>query len=230
MKTFLTWWDSKLSWWSSRSLAWWVNHLTALYVGAAILVMAARFDELLKLDLNELGDFSAGVFGPIAFVWLITGYIQQGHELRLSSNALSAQAEEMKHSALRQDRLADPDLVITHIGFAGSGAEPHDVFSIENFGESCRELSVSFIPAFNPDKAAIQHQDVAAGNLARGAQCSFVLSEPAQHGGLMVIKYVRKTGTYGRVGFVITKMLSGIHILPAADRVLEDCLKAPTLA
>ena len=32
---------------------------------------------------NELGDFLAGTFAPVAFLWLVLGFFQQGAELRL---------------------------------------------------------------------------------------------------------------------------------------------------
>lgn len=39
-------------------------------------------------SLNELGDFLAGIFAPIAFFWLILGYIQQGKQLDQNTRAL----------------------------------------------------------------------------------------------------------------------------------------------
>lgn len=43
---------------------------------------------LLLLDLNEVGDFLAGVAAPAAFYWLIVGYGLQRKELSLSVNNL----------------------------------------------------------------------------------------------------------------------------------------------
>jgi hypothetical protein len=83
-------------------LEWWAAHLTAFYIGGAILIMGAKFDELISLKLNEVGDFAAGAFGPVAFLWLVLGYIQQGRELKLSSEALRMQAEELKSSVAQQ--------------------------------------------------------------------------------------------------------------------------------
>ncbi len=37
---------------------------------------------------NEIGDFLSGIFSPIAFLWLILGYIQQGQELKQSTAAI----------------------------------------------------------------------------------------------------------------------------------------------
>lgn len=48
-------------------------------------------------DLNSLGDFLAGVFAPVAFLWLILGYVQQGEALRKQSDALEFQIKEFKN-------------------------------------------------------------------------------------------------------------------------------------
>ena len=53
----------------------------------------------LEMKPNEHGDFFAGVFAPIAFLWLVIGYMQQGAELRANTNALAEQAQEARHAA-----------------------------------------------------------------------------------------------------------------------------------
>ncbi|MEX5262336.1 hypothetical protein, partial [Kocuria sp. CPCC 205263] len=47
---------------------------------------------------NELGDFFAGVFSPVAFLWLILGFIQQHKELVNNTAQLNLQAQELKKS------------------------------------------------------------------------------------------------------------------------------------
>jgi hypothetical protein len=56
---------------------------------------------------NEWGDFFAGFFAPLAFLWLVLGYLQQGEELRLSSKALQLQADELRNSVEQQRELVD---------------------------------------------------------------------------------------------------------------------------
>lgn len=51
------------------------------------------------MPANEVGDFLAGAFSPLAFAWLVLGFIQQGIELRQNSAALILQAEELKSAA-----------------------------------------------------------------------------------------------------------------------------------
>jgi hypothetical protein len=60
-----------------------------------------------KMTPNEWGDFLAGCFAPLAFLWLVLGYLQQGDELRLSTDALRLQAEELKNSVQQQRELVE---------------------------------------------------------------------------------------------------------------------------
>lgn len=60
-----------------------------------------------QMKPNEWGDFFAGVFAPLAFLWLVLGYLQQGEELRLSTDALRLQAEELKNSVEQQRELVE---------------------------------------------------------------------------------------------------------------------------
>ena len=47
---------------------------------------------------NEFGDFLAGAFSPVAFFWLVLGYLQQQKELQQNTKALELQALELKNS------------------------------------------------------------------------------------------------------------------------------------
>lgn len=60
------------------------------------------FEELRKLQLNEKGDFLAGIFSPLAFLWLVYGYLQQGQELKQNTEALRLQAVELRNSVAQQ--------------------------------------------------------------------------------------------------------------------------------
>ncbi|UHG95827.1 hypothetical protein [Pseudomonas sp. 7-41] len=81
--------------------------ITGAYLaGVATLVFWKR-TTIPELELNEIGDFLAGVFGPVAFLWLVLGYLQQGRELKLSSEALQLQAQELKNSVEQQKELVD---------------------------------------------------------------------------------------------------------------------------
>jgi len=57
------------------------------------------------MSLNEVGDFLAGIFSPLAFLWLVLGFLQQGKELQASRSALLLQAEELRSSVEQQKEL-----------------------------------------------------------------------------------------------------------------------------
>lgn len=72
-------------------------------IGVTILVLSVIFvprsSDIWKLlrggDLNELGDFLAGVFTPVAFGWLIYGYILQYKAFRLQREGLEQTRETL---------------------------------------------------------------------------------------------------------------------------------------
>lgn len=180
MKRCLEYWNQQAQWWCSRSFEWWAAHFTALYVGGAILIMGARFDELIALHLNEIGDLSAGVFGPVAFLWLVLGYIQQGRELKVSSKALQMQAAELKESVDQQRALAEaqqenlrhyerslePLLDLKYLGPYQVQGEWMENFEISNFGTYCDGVVIR-LSSEGVDRYPMQleplHRDVVRG-------------------------------------------------------------------
>ncbi|WP_143226416.1 hypothetical protein, partial [Acinetobacter baumannii] len=56
------------------------------------------------LNSNELGDFLAGIFAPLAFLFLYLGYIQQSKELQQNTQALSLQAHELTNLVNNQKK------------------------------------------------------------------------------------------------------------------------------
>lgn len=63
---------------------------------------------------NAWGDFFAGASAPMAFLWLVVGYFQQGDELRqntqalkLQEKALQLQVEELRASVEQQKHLVE---------------------------------------------------------------------------------------------------------------------------
>lgn len=89
---------------SARNIA----NMTALWFGVTLMWLTAAVflavfwpseKPFFELTLNELGDYLSGVVSPVAFVWLILGYSQQGHELRSSIITFKEQSEELRKSA-----------------------------------------------------------------------------------------------------------------------------------
>jgi hypothetical protein len=81
--------------------------LTVLYLFGAWWLFEGRLPEIRALKPNEVGDLLAGVFGPLAILWVILGYFQQGQELRVNTEALRLQAEELRHSVEQQRQLVE---------------------------------------------------------------------------------------------------------------------------
>lgn len=79
--------------------------LSAIYAYFIWFLVNSRISLLKTMDLNNLGDFLAGVFGPIAILWLVLGFFQQGYELRQNNKALKLQAEELKNSVDQQKEM-----------------------------------------------------------------------------------------------------------------------------
>lgn len=55
----------------------------------------SRAKDISTMELNEWGDTLAGAFGPVAFLWLVLGFLQQREELRLNTMALQLQAHDL---------------------------------------------------------------------------------------------------------------------------------------
>lgn len=97
----------RFAFWRSLSPAqiamWAVTVAWILYLAAVVNAPGAS---LASLDLNELGDFLAGGFAPLAFAWLIYGYFMQASELRLQREELQLQREEMANTRAELARTA----------------------------------------------------------------------------------------------------------------------------
>jgi len=79
--------------------------ISVVYSLGLAYVLYRRWDQLFGLKLNEFGDLMAGAFGPLAILWLVLGYFQQGIELRINSDALKLQADELANSVEQQREL-----------------------------------------------------------------------------------------------------------------------------
>src|SRR5688572_10764591 len=69
---------------------------SVLWVGGFL--VSTFWNGLPDMKPNEWGDWAAGLAAPLAFLWLVVGYLQQGEELRANVDALKQQAVELKNS------------------------------------------------------------------------------------------------------------------------------------
>ncbi|MDO7476105.1 hypothetical protein Q5X68_10085 [Acinetobacter baumannii] len=100
-----------------------------------------NLDEFNSLKLNEKGDFLAGVFSPLAFLWLVYGYLQQGRELKQNTESLRIQAIELRNSVEEQKKLIkihEDDQKVQHeqakpiFEFEGLCFDPDQVVMVED--------------------------------------------------------------------------------------------------
>jgi hypothetical protein len=98
----------------SRTLSILGVAITVVYLGILWFIFDGRLTEILMMPPNEIGDLLAGMFGPLAILWLILGFFQQGIELRQNTNALKlqekalqAQVDELHNSVQQQKELVD---------------------------------------------------------------------------------------------------------------------------
>jgi hypothetical protein len=69
-------------------------------------ILWLKADAAADLDLNEWGDFLAGATAPLALMWIVIGYFLQGEELRLNTDALKLQQQELKNQVAETAILA----------------------------------------------------------------------------------------------------------------------------
>ena len=84
-----------------------LGFLSIFYFVAVLFFRSNDAWELLRRgDLNELGDFLAGVFTPLAFSWLVYGYFLQSRELRLQREELTLTRKQLgKQTELLQEQV-----------------------------------------------------------------------------------------------------------------------------
>jgi hypothetical protein len=82
--------------------------VSAIWFGAtAVYVFVFKgVDKFSELDPNSMGDFFAGFAAPLAFLWLVLGYLQQGEELELQRKELELQRKEIERLAGEAKRQA----------------------------------------------------------------------------------------------------------------------------
>jgi hypothetical protein len=144
---------------------------TVVWLATGIYLMVVRGDHSNLPKPNEWGDIFAGLAAPVAFLWLVLGFLQQGRELQLSTKALELQVTELKNSVeqqqelvkvtreqlaanvaeierTRQDeiRAAAPFFSLSTTGYSsGSDGIRHDLVLV-NTGATATELNFQYVP------------------------------------------------------------------------------------
>lgn len=81
-----------------------------LLLGALYISIKVGWANVADLPADILGNFLEGAFAPLAFLWLVIGYFLQHRELEQNTEALRAQAVEIKRTAeqaiIQSERMA----------------------------------------------------------------------------------------------------------------------------
>jgi hypothetical protein len=81
--------------------------VSVLYVVGLTIYSAFVWRNMLAMKPDEFATFLSGVFAPLAFLWLVLGFRQQGDELQNSARALWLQGEELRNSVEQQRQLVE---------------------------------------------------------------------------------------------------------------------------
>lgn len=165
------------------------------------------------MGLNEVGDFLAGAFGPVAILWLVLGFFQQGVELRQGTEALKLQAAELKNSVVQQCELVAAQkaslknyesslqpLLILDISRTGWGQEGFYVgLKIVNTGDYCESVVVKVFATDND----IRRADL--DPILSGATCFATFGNlPEWEDFNVVVDYKTRSGVPSSQSFSVT--------------------------
>ncbi|KAB7772126.1 hypothetical protein [uncultured Xanthomonas sp.] len=216
--------------------------LTLVYIIGLCIFFEGRVAEIRGLAPNNVGDFLAGVFGPVAILWLILGYFQQGVELKQNTRALELQAEELRNSVEQQRELveitrrqvdaelsalhaeqqrqreaAQPKFVFHGAGGIISGGKATYTSTVKNLGNTATEVTIS---------TGIQLRSHSFGRIfswSRNEERRFewsYLTDLAEEPMQLTVSYVDAAGVPGTQAFQVTPNLARDHhmveIMPIA--------------
>jgi len=122
--------------------------IVGLSISYIAIILFFRGNEALEFlrtgKLNELGDFLAGFFTPLAFGWLIYGYLLQSKELRLQREELSLTRDQLnKQTELLQEQVtADLRDTIPHLTLRIASPEDWWEWIIENKGGNAKNIEL----------------------------------------------------------------------------------------
>ncbi|MCX8809391.1 hypothetical protein [Vibrio parahaemolyticus] len=203
--------------------------MTALYMVGLLSILSDRIGQILVMDLNEVGGFFAGIFGPVAFLWLVLGFLQQGKELQQSTKALELQAAELNESVKQQQELvevtraqleaernvvelenkrrveaAKPNFVFLAVGATHSSGKSTFRVNVKNTGSTSTNLNIVF-----SEPMAHQHPtEVHAWEMSQEVQFQFRFASAIPEESTVTIHYVDALGSSGQSEYRIVKQLT----------------------
>ena len=122
-----------------------MGSLSILYIAAILFFRVNDAWDLLRAgNLNELGDFLAGFFTPLAFGWLAYGYLLQSNELRLQREELALIRDQLgKQTELLQEQVtADHQDAIPRLTLRTASPEDWWRWIVENKGGNAKNMEL----------------------------------------------------------------------------------------
>ena len=122
--------------------------VSIFYIAAIGFLRGNDACELLRTgDLNELGDFLAGVFTPLAFGWLVYGYLLQSKELRLQREELTLTRKQLgTQTVLLQEQVAaDYQDSMPRLTLRPAFLENSWDWIVENNGGNAKNIELSIL-------------------------------------------------------------------------------------
>ena len=148
-----------------------MGSLSVLYIAAILFFRGNDAWELSRAgNLNELGDFLAGIFTPLAFGWLVYGYLLQSKELRLQREELTLTRKQLgKQTELLQEQVtADHQDSIPHLTLRIASPGNDWNWIVENKGGNAKNIELLNLST----KQKIDERN----SLARGEPFRFTVS------------------------------------------------------
>ena len=122
--------------------------VSIFYIAAIGLLRGSDAWDLLRTGkLNELGDFLAGFFTPLAFGWLVYGYLLQSRELRLQREELTLTRKQLgTQTVLLQEQVAaDYQDAIPRLTLRPAFLENSWDWIVENNGGNAKNIELSIL-------------------------------------------------------------------------------------
>src|SRR5690606_39809763 len=98
---------------NQKSLYWGIAGTVIWLLGIYLFCISNGYK--LPKNLNELGDSLAGIFAPVAFFWLILGYVQQGKQLEQHTKALEQQERALQLQIDEMRQGIEQQKIVTNI-------------------------------------------------------------------------------------------------------------------